>query len=240
MRQIHITLTADQVIPENMTGRIAVVIDVLRATSVIATALANGAARVRPVAEISEAQSFRASNTLLGGERHAEKIEGFDLGNSPLEYTREKVGGKEIVLTTTNGTRALNRCREAHKIFTVSFVNCSPVVKFLRDQELPLEIVCAGTNGEFSLDDFLLAGMMCEKFFQWGPVEQNDLVKLATETWKEALDNGLHHALRDCKHYNILKSKGFKSDLDYCLTANQLEIIPVFDASSGVIRPLTF
>jgi len=238
MRRIHITLTADQVVSENMHGRIAVVIDVLRATSVIATALGNGAALVRPVAGIGEALAGKNEKTLLGGERHADKIEGFDLGNSPLEYTRDTVQGKEIILTTTNGTKALTRCREAAMIITGSFLNCSPVVKFLRNQELPVELVCAGTNGEFSLDDFLLAGLMCDKLSQWGPVEQNDLVNLAVNTWKSAEDDGLHHALRECKHFNILKSKGLRTDLDYCLTLNQLDIIPVYDPVKGVIKPL--
>jgi 2-phosphosulfolactate phosphatase len=238
MRNIHITLTADQVEPEKLDGRIAVVIDVLRATSVIVTALGNQAGMVRPVAEIGEAIAHRKADSLLGGERHAEKIEGFDLGNSPLEYTPELVRGKEVILTTTNGTKALSRCSEAIMVIAGSFLNCSSVVKFLRDLDQPLEIVCAGTNGEFSLDDFLLAGLICDKLSQFGPVAPNDLVRLAIDTWKSAEDNGLHHALEECKHYKVLKSKGFKSDLDYCLTLNQIDLVPVYNAQTGVIKPL--
>ncbi len=234
MNDIRITLTADSISSDLLAGKTAVVIDVLRATSVIVTALQNGAARIRPVQSVEEAIAQRTGENLLGGERNAEKIDGFDFGNSPLAYTAAVVGGKEIVLTTTNGTLALSRSGQADLILVASFLNAAAVAEYLSLSKMPIELICAGTNGEFSLDDFLCAGLIADSLTSKMELIHGDLVQLAIKTWREA-ESDVHQAVKNCRHYNILKNKGFVKDLDYCLSRDLFRILPVYDPKEGTI-----
>ncbi|OFY52236.1 MAG: hypothetical protein A2X22_09650 [Bacteroidetes bacterium GWF2_49_14] len=235
MQNIQIILTASSIESGELAGKTAVVIDVLRATSVILTALQNGAKRIRPVQSVQEAIALKSGDNLLGGERNAEKISGFDLGNSPLEYTSARVGGKEIVLTTTNGTLALSRSHQADRVLVAGFLNAAAVAEYLFRSKQPVELICAGTNGEFSLDDFLCAGLIADSLTSEEEMTPNDLVHLAIKTWREAKSD-VHQALSACRHYNILKDKGFSEDLDYCLSRDLFRILPVYDPKEGTIR----
>ncbi len=224
--KINITLTAGNVHEKDLTGKIAVVIDVLRATSVMATALSNGARWVKAVESIDEANRLRSNDVLLGGERHAHPIDGFDFSNSPLEYTPQRVHDKGIILTTTNGTLAISKCGRADEVIAGSFLNASGLTKHLILANKPVELICAGTNGEFSLDDFLCAGLICKSLKESGVLEGNDLIRLAIKTWKEASAD-IHAALAESYHYNVLKSKGFIPDLEYCLQKDLLNCVPI-------------
>lgn len=237
-RNIHITLTARDIREDELQGKIAVVIDVLRATSVIVTALANGAAWVKTVASVEEAFLLKSADVLLGGERHALPIAGFDCSNSPLEYTAERVKNKGIVLTTTNGTLALSKCGSSEEILIGSFLNHQALTNYLVEQNLPVELICAGTNGEFSLDDFLCAGLMCSTFQQAKGFEFDDLGRLAIQTWSQS-STDIHAALSGATHYNILKSNGFDIDLEFCLQRNTHNILVRRNISKLFTAPAT-
>lgn len=224
VKNIHITLSARDIREAELSGKVAVVIDVLRATSVIVTALANGASWVKTVASVEEALLIKSAGTLLGGERHALPIPGFDFSNSPLEYTSDKVGGKGIVLTTTNGTLALSKCGPAEEVLIGAFINHQALADYLGAQSLPVELICAGTNGEFSLDDFLCAGLICSTLQKSGGFELDDLARLAIQSWIGS-SAGIHAALACATHYNVLKSKGFVADLDFCLRKDTHNIL---------------
>ena len=152
--------------PEEMIGGTAVVIDVLRSGTSIVHALAAGAKEVIPCLEIEDAlalaEQFAHDEILLGGEREGEPIEGFDLGNSPEEYSAERVAGKTIILTTTNGTRAMHHAAKADEILIASFANASAVARRLFERE-HVHVLCSGTDGKISQDDVLLAGMLAER-----------------------------------------------------------------------------
>lgn len=220
-------------------GKVAVVIDVLRATSVIVTALSNGASWVKTVASVEEAFQLKCPEVLLGGERHALQIEGFDFSNSPLEYTPERVLNKGIVLTTTNGTLAVSKCGSADKLLIGSFLNQRVLANHLVALNQPVELICAGTNGEFSLDDFLCAGLICSSLQNSGEMEFGDLGRLAVQIWNQSGSN-LHAALERTTHYNILKSKGFQKDMDYCLTQDLCDILIGRNNSTGVFEKLAW
>jgi 2-phosphosulfolactate phosphatase len=148
--------------PADLRGGVAVVIDVLRATSTIIHALAGGAASVVPCGEIDEAQKlatrFASGTVLLGGERGGLKIPGFDLGNSPREYGHRLVAGKRVIFTTTNGTRALLRASEARRVLCGALSNVGAVVQLLEGETGLVHLVCAGTDGRMTLEDVLCAG----------------------------------------------------------------------------------
>src|SRR5207302_699734 len=143
-------------------GGLAVVIDVLRATTTIIYALVAGCSCVRPCQEVDEAKELgsdlTAGTALLGGERGGQPLAGFDLGNSPGEYTSRLCKGKTVVLTTTNGTRAIFRAAEAERAILAGFVNYSAVCDQLQADSRPIHLICAGTENEVSLEDTLLAG----------------------------------------------------------------------------------
>ena len=147
-------------------GRTAVVIDVIRATSCIVEAIANGARGIFPTIHpenaIKLASDLGREDTLLCGERKGLKIEGFDLGNSPGEFTPDVVGGKQLVMSTTNGTRALLAVEDASRVLAASFMNLSSVARALNETE-ELVVVCAGRQDRFSLDDALCAGVLIQK-----------------------------------------------------------------------------
>jgi 2-phosphosulfolactate phosphatase len=151
---------------EELLGGTVVVIDVLRATTTIVHALAAGAREVIPCVEIEEARhtasQFPSDQVVLGGERDGLAVPGFDLGNSPDEYTADQVGGKTVVLTTTNGTRAIARAQSASQIFLGAFVNVSALCEQLQELK-SIHVLCSGNEGDFSGDDILLAGMLIDR-----------------------------------------------------------------------------
>ncbi len=177
--------------PDTLVGGTAVVIDVLRSTTTIAFALESGAVRVYPCREIEEARAMAdklpRNEILLGGERNGTLIEGFDLGNSPEEYITDDIRGKKIIFTTTNGTATMALARAANRVFLAAFVNASAIVKKLIGCE-QIHIICSGTDGEFSQDDILLAGMLVERLEKVGGLTYllNAQAMTAKEVWLQS------------------------------------------------------
>lgn len=231
---ISVIPTAQQAQGINFSCQTAVVIDVLRATSVITTALENGAREVIPVKTVEEAQNLYAqcdtAKTLRGGERNALKIEGFDLSNSPLEYKKKVVEGKTLILTTTNGTNAINNIIGADEVVLACFRNVAAVVEHIvglsHRGSRDIAIVCAGTESHFSLDDGLCAGMIIELLKQRTEVETDDLGLLLHRFYNESKDN-LFGALSGCYHLKRLFTLGFYDDIKFCLETNCVQTVPV-------------
>jgi 2-phosphosulfolactate phosphatase len=177
--------------PEEMAGGTVVVIDVLRSTTTIVHALNAGAKEVIACREVADALAlagqFPADQVVLGGERDGVRIDGFQLGNSPEEYTWDQVGGKTVLLTTTNGTRAMSHAGQADEIFIAALVNASAVVRRLHGRE-HVHILCAGTDGKISEDDVLLAGLLVDRLQRQGGMvyQQNGQAITARETWLSA------------------------------------------------------
>lgn len=230
--KINVIPTAQQAQGIDFSGQTAVVIDVLRATTVITTALDNGAREVIPVKTVEEAQNLYATcdNALRGGERNALKIEGFDLGNSPLEYKKKTVEGKTLILTTTNGTNALNNIKGADEVVLACFRNAEAMANHLvglsHRGSRDIIIVCAGTEGRFSLDDGLCAGMLIELLKQKTEVETDDLGLLLNRFYNENKDN-LFSALSECYHLKRLFMLGFYDDIKFCLETNCVGTVPI-------------
>ena len=231
---VQVIPTAQQAQGIDFSGKTAIVIDVLRATSVITTALDNGAREVIPVKSVEEAQDLYsrsdAANTLRGGERNALKIEGFDLGNSPLEYKKKNIEGKTIILTTTNGTNAINNIKGADEVVLACFRNAEAVVEHIvglsHRGSRDVVVVCAGTEGQFSLDDGLCAGMLIELLKQKTEVETDDFGLLLQHYYLEN-QSDLFKALADCLHLKRLFTLGFYDDIRFCLETNCVVTVPV-------------
>lgn len=174
-------------------GGVAVVIDVLRASTTIVHALAHGCEAVIPCLEIDDARriagDFPQGKALLGGERRGEPIAGFDLGNSPGDYSAAACRGKTLVMTTTNGTRALLACLEAETVLVAAFVNFAATVQRLIHEERPIHIVCAGTEGRISYEDSLLAGAFASRFVDLEHELGNDEAEIVRGLWERVEEN---------------------------------------------------
>lgn len=227
---IEIYPTHNQVPDGILKNKNIVLIDVLRATSVITTALANGANKVMTTHSFEDAldRKTKNPNLLLGGERNTIKIEGFDFGNSPLEYTKDKILNKTILLSTSNGTQAVKKAMDAKIMIAASFLNLNSVVDFMEKTNEDFIVISSGTNGHFSLDDGLCAGLIFHELRKRQSI-------LTTTDFGELLSlpfgkdsYSLTELLSNTFHLNYLKSKGFTADVDYCLSINQLNLIPIW------------
>ena len=228
---IEVFLTSHNVTEDDVKDRTVVVIDVLRASTSILTALANGARDVVPVADMADASKL-ASNLdpsfyLLGGERGGHRIDGYHLGNSPLEYTEEQVKGRTIILTTTNGTTAIKRASSARHLLIGSFLNAGRVVDFIEKAGRATTIVCAGTRNRVSLEDTLCAGLMLYRLWkgQEPPDGITDTAYMAFSQYRNDKDE-LKMALRHCNHAQWLRTNGYADDVDYCTQIDTLPVLP--------------
>jgi len=210
-------------------GRTAVVIDVIRATSCVVEALANGARGIFPTLLPEEAVKLASSlgreDTLLCGERKGLKIEGFDLGNSPTEYEREVVAGKQLVMSTTNGTRAFLAVEDAARVLAASFLNLSAVVGKMRDAER-IAVVCAGKENRFSMDDALCAGLLLKRLKE---VSGEDVT--VNDAGRVVLDLADHYSpdeafLRTTQAGQALEQIGMDGDLAFCASLDRYSIVP--------------
>ncbi len=215
-REVRVHLVCDAVRPECLAGGVAVVIDVLRATTTIIHALAAGCLAVRPCACIDEARQLaggmRVGHVLLAGERDGKPLPGFDLGNSPKAFTAAKCKGRTLVLTTTNGTRALARCGLADRVLVAAFVNYSAVCEQIRLDTRPLHIVCSGNSGDVTLEDTLLAGALVDFLCEHADVELNDGARLAWDCF-ENHGRVLEGALQVSAGGVLLASLGYDEDV---------------------------
>jgi len=227
-----------------------VVFDVLRATSTIVTALHNGARAVVPVAEIADALELRRQHpdVLLGGERDGLKIHAgqtggidFDLGNSPREYTPEKVAGRTIVSTTTNGTRALRACAGAQTVMAASFLNLSVTARFVRELELAaLVLVCAGTRENMALEDVFAAGALCDLLIQWDVAAgraKTDSAETALTAWRKAKSDLPAAAAEAENARRLLANAELRDDVAFCLQPDKCPVIARMAAGAVIEMP---
>jgi 2-phosphosulfolactate phosphatase len=228
-REVHVHLLPCLAPPGRLAGGVAVVIDVLRATTTIVHALAAGCTEVRPCAEVDEARALaggmRAGRVLLAGERGGEPLPGFDLGNSPREFTCPVCRGSTLVLTTTNGTQALLRAAEAERVLIAGFVNFSAVCEQLRQESRPIHMVCAGTEGEVALEDTLLAGALVESLCEGSEVRLNDAGRLAWDCF-EHHGRVLQGALEVSQGGANLRRLGYDDDIRAAAQVDRFALVP--------------
>lgn len=212
---------------------IVVVIDVLRATSSIVYGIDNGATAIIPVANVEDCLNYSDKGFLLAAERDGQVVEGYDFGNSPFSYTTEKVGGRTVILTTTNGTKALHLARKrARQVVMGSFLNLQALCNWLKTQDKSVLLLCAGWKDKFNLEDTLFAGAVVAELrkefthFDDSSVAAEDLYKLA----KDDLRTYLHKS----SHSHRLAELNIEEDVQFCLQLNLCTAIPVMDGDALV------
>lgn len=255
--QLQVHLLPSLVSEEQLRGGVAVVIDVLRASTTVTQALASGATAVVPTATVAEAHTAAAAlagftqlsadspvppdvrekaGVLLGGERGGTLIPGFDLDNSPMKYAPGVVGGKTVVFTTTNGTQALLKCRLAARTLIGCFSNLHSVISLLTNESRPIHLVCAGTEGTISTEDALCAGAIATGVWaarnwpKWLGDELRlvmDLFTCRCQPMREAVNT-----LRESHGGRNLISLGLEADIDRAARWDLFRLVPEFDVTS--------
>lgn len=226
MRSIDVCLSPALLNLYDISNSIVVVIDILRATSSIVYGIDNGAEAIIPVAQVEDCLAYAGRDYLLAAERNGEVVPGYDFGNSPFSYTKEKVAGKTVVLTTTNGTKALHMAREsAYQVVMGAFLNLQALCNWLKIQDKNVLLLCAGWKDKFNLEDTLFAGAVVEKLR--GAFSHVDDSSVAAEDLYSCAKNDLRKYLHKSSHSHRLAQLDIEEDVKFCLQLDICETIPV-------------
>jgi 2-phosphosulfolactate phosphatase len=213
--------------PAEYGDSIVVIIDILRASSAICTAFANGASQIIPVADISEAREYKARGYLVAAERDGFVLDFADFGNSPFNFTREKVEGRTIVYSTTNGTGIINLASSAYMTVIGSFLNIGAICKWLSDQEKDVLLFCAGWKNRFNIEDTLCAGAIAERLLENGLFYTIcDSTLASVDLWSLSKKDLPAYIMKVAQHTR-LRDKGLDDCIGFCITADFTEKIPV-------------
>lgn len=229
---VHVELRAKDTVKAVERGDIIAIIDVLRCSSTIITALANGASEIIPVSTVRKAKQMKARHPdyILAGERKGLKPKGFELGNSPREFSHERINGKAIILTTTDGTKALEFTKGARHVLVGSFLNAAAIGKMLHKtacrKNLGVSLVACGKEGRISIEDFLCAGQILETM----PTDEYVLSDsaLAVLYASKGADKRISELVRSGEHSEALEKIGLAEDVEFCLKVNRHSVVPVF------------
>ena len=227
-RSVDVVLTAGDVVSARLAGVTALVIDVLRASTTIITALGHGAAAVIPVESVEEARERARAlgrEAVLAGERNSDPPPGFDLGNSPLEFTSDRVAGRTIVMTTSNGTRALVAARGAGAVAVAAFVNAEAAAAWAQARGGDVVIICAGELGAPSLEDHACAGVLAARLAAGGAVLTTRAA--AARDLADTYGADIARLGQDAPHARGLAAKGRGDDIAFCLTLDTTRMVPV-------------
>ncbi len=208
---------------------IVVVIDIFRATSAICTAFEHGAEKMIPVATIDEARKWKEKGFLVGAERDAITVEGFDFGNSPYSYMGESVKGKTIVITTTNGTQAIEAAKNAYKVVVGSFLNINALCDWLVSEKKNVLLLCSGWKNKFNLEDALFAGAVTEMLTSMSEEYKLGDAGLALKFLYQQAHKDPTKFLANASHKERLVRLNLKRDVKFCLTPNQTTVIPILE-----------
>lgn len=233
MKTIDVCLSPDLMHLYPVHDRTVVVVDVFRATSCMTTAFAHGVNSIMPFAKLEDCLAMKSKGYFTSGERDGKKVDGFDLGNSPFEYMDESLKGQNIAFTTTNGTQAIAKSIGAKEIMIGSFLNLSAVVNLLRKSNNNILVVCAGWKGKVNMEDTLFAGAVVELLKDLF-VPECDAPTAAQHLYNQA-KHDMVDFLKDSSHVHRLAKLNIYKDIEFCLTPDQYDIVPVLRDNTLVI-----
>lgn len=238
-RKIEVALSTTLFPLFEIEPKVVVVIDVLRATTSICTALANGAEAVIPVASRDEARAMREKGYLVASERDGQRLDFAHFGNSPGEFTPSRVGGQQVVYCTTNGTKAITSAGRARAVLIGAFVNLSALVEHIaREQQGDVLFYCSGWKGHFNLEDTLLAGAAASRLLALGGFETGcDATQAAIDLWRLAEPDLPAYAERFA-HRHRLARVGLIDSFEDCLHIDRYSVVPQHVAGRILPAPL--
>lgn len=214
--------------------KIVVVVDIFRATTTMCAALNNGARAIIPVASIEEAQAYKAKGYLVGAERNVKRCDFADFGNSPFDYTEDKVGGKEVVFTTTNGTQAIEMASAAGTLIIGTFSNIDAVADFCVGKQKDVIVLCAGWNNRFNIEDSLFGGALAKRLIDKGYTSASDATQVALSMWSEAKPD-IRSYIDRTEYIKRLEANNLQDSVGYCLTEDTVNLVPVYNRETKKI-----
>ena len=234
--QINVALYPTELKKVDQKGKTVVIIDVLRGSSTIVHALAHGCKEIYPMPDIKTARrkwkACKNEQILIGGERNGIKVKGFDLGNSPEEYTSEKIRGKTLIFTTTNCTQTLRFCKNPYETLICAFLNAASVAQYLCATKRDILFALSGNSDTYSMEDMMCAGLVINKISKYRKVNLSDTAisaKIIYNNYRGYIRKGL----LDSFHGKYLEKIGMKKDVIFCAGARHFDVIPKY--SNGVI-----
>lgn len=207
---------------------IVVVIDVLRATSAMCTAFEFGVEKMIPVATLEEATEYKKQGFLVGAERNGIAIEGFDFGNSPYSYMTESIKGQTVVISTTNGTQAIEASRNAYKVVIGAFTNITALCNWLQSQNRNVLLLCSGWKNRLNLEDSVFAGAVTERLIKNNKYQTGDAALAALFLYQQTQQSQVKF-FHNSSHSKRLAAMGLKKDIKYCFSLDKTAIIPILD-----------
>ncbi len=225
MPALEVCLTPELIHLHPPQGKTVVVTDILRATSCMVAALANGVESITPVASVEECQALQAQGYLAAAERGGQQAEGFDLGNSPLSYVDHDYSGRKLAMTTTNGTLAISKSNGANEVVIGAFLNLTALADYLITKTDDSLIVCSGWKGKVSFEDTLFAGGLVDSL-QSSYDFDCDSAAIALKLYQVCKEDILT-AIQMSSHYKRLKTLNIERDFEFCATVDEYNIVPV-------------
>ncbi len=224
MKTVDVCLSPDLIHLYDVTDKVVVVVDILRATSCMTTGLANGVKSITPFENLERCEQMKSRGYLIAGERNGQKVDGFDLGNSPFDYMKDHVKGERVAVTTTNGTVAIEKSRKAIEVVIGSFLNISTVANHLKNQQQSVLILCAGWKGKVNLEDSLFAGALVDLIL--GDFDyETDAPLLARASYLNMKDDLLRQ-IQQSSHARRLNKLDIVMDIAFCLKRDEYDILP--------------
>ncbi len=225
MKSLDVCLSPQMIDAHSLPGSVVVVVDILRATSCIITAIAHEVASIKPVDSLMECRRLQEKGYIGAAERGGQMVDGFQLGNSPFSYMDPSLQGLNIAMTTTNGTEAITRSKGANQVLIGSFLNFNTIVNYLTRLPYDVLILCAGWKGLVNMEDTIYAGALVHALQKEFELE-GDAPIVAKELYLKAR-NDVKGFLSHCSHYQRLMRLDLEKDIDFCLQTDRYKVIPV-------------
>ncbi len=233
MKQLDVCLTPDLLHLHKLNNSIVVVADIFRATSCMVTGLAYGIKSITPVASVEECKFLQDKGFIAGAERDAQKVEGFDLDNSPFSYMDGRLIGSQVAMTTTNGTLSIAKAKaSAVKVMVGAFLNLGALANYLRSEPYDVLVLCAGWKGRPNLEDTLFAGALAEALKEHFMLLEDGTL-MAQRLYNQSRDN-LLASVSNSSHVRRLQRLGIQKDISYCLQTDMYDVVPILRGSTLV------
>lgn len=224
-KTIDVCFSPDLIDSYDLEGKIVVIVDILRATSCMVTGFANGVKGIIPVATLDECKQYQKDGFICAAEREGKQVDGFELDNSPFSYMNEKLKGKTICATTTNGTLAISKSINAEKVIVGAFLNLSAIAIYLEHQPNDVIVHCAGWKGKVNMEDSLFAGALIEKLIHSHALNCDS--PYMALTYYQGVKNELLSTVQNSAHAKRLSNIGINKDIEFCLEIDRFNVIPV-------------
>ncbi len=233
MPNLEVCLSPNLLPLHTLTHKIVVVVDILRATSCMVTAIACGVESILPLQDTETCRAMKSQGYYIAAERDGKQVEGFDLGNSPFSYMEKHLIGQKIAFTTTNGTQVIKLSEKAEQIIVGAFLNLSAVASYLLERQKDVLVACAGWKGNINLEDTLFAGALVDVLATQNFTISNDSALLAQSLYPKK-QSDLLGFVNLCSHVQRLKNLGIQKDVEFCLQKDVYDVVPTLQNGSIV------